>query len=144
MSKANAFVKSMDSNKAALVENATIHKDTHHVSFAVPEMPKGITPESLNAHEKYVNEISVAARAALSEIAVAQYPETNVLDWDGELKLCDGITITANTSLKTVVGEETMYGVTDMSVDHLFSDELTGWYDNFQSANVERAKKLFD
>lgn len=144
MSKANAFAKSMDSLKAELVKNATIHKDTHHVSFAVPTLPKGITPESLTLHNDFTNQVSVAAEAALMDIAVEQYPESKVLDWDGELKLIPGIDITATAMLKQTVGEEDIYGMTDVCVDHLFNEELSIWYDGFTDVNVDRAKKLFD
>ena len=144
MSKANAFAKTMDSSKAELVKNATIHKDTHHVAFTVPTLPKGITAESLTLHNDFINQVSVATEAALSEIAITQYPDTKVTDWDGELNLIPGIDITATVMLKTTVGEESMYGITDLCVDHTFNEELSIWYDEFQDVNQERAKKLFD
>lgn len=144
MSKANAFAKTMESSIAELVKNATIHKDTHHVAFATPTLPKGITAESLTLHNDFVNQVSVAAEAALSEIAIAQYPDTKVTDWDGELSLVPGIDITATAMLKTTVGEETMYGITDLCVDHVFNEELSSWYGEFQGVNQDRVKKLFD
>ncbi len=144
MSKANAFAKTMDSTIAQLVKDATIHKDTHHVELKLSSLPKGITEDSLTLHQDFVNQISVATEAALTEIAVNQYPETKVLDWDAELNLVPGINITATTNLKTCVGEETMYGISDLSVDHMYNEELSLWYDNFQNVNQERAKKLFD
>lgn len=144
MSKANAFAKSMDSSIAELVKNATIHKDTHHVAFTVPTLPKGITAESLTLHNDFVNQVSVATEAALSEIAIGQYPDTKVTDWDGELSLVPGIDITATVMLKTTVGEDTMYGTSDLCVDHTFNEELSVWYDEFLDVNQERVKKLFD
>lgn len=146
-----AFGKVMDSRVEDLVKNAEVHKDTHHISFKVPEaltekkeIKFGSEVEVLEHAVDLVNGYGLAVEAAVSNIAHDQFADTKQEIWDGRLALFDGLTMNSDTRLREVVGEETLFGTTQTFVDHPHSQDMVNWYSSFQEVNVERAKKLFD
>lgn len=138
------FGKVMDAQVKELVENAEVHKDTHHISFKQPTLPKGITVDSLETHVNYINQTGLAVEAATTQISHDLFAETKHEHWDGRLELFSGLTFNADSHLREVVGEETLFGGSQLFVDHPHSQEMVDWYSNFSTVNAERAKKLFD
>lgn len=145
MSKANkAFGKIVTAQKDALIKNAEVHKETHHIGFKLEEYPEGITPESLASHTNFINQSSLAVEAATFELGTTHFADTKHEAWDGRLELAPGVIINSSAHLREVVGEDTLYGTTQSYVDHPHSQDMVDWYASFRDTNMERAKKLFD
>ena len=125
------------------VESAEVHKETGAVVFKAPEFPKGITPASLKDHVDFINQTSVVTGAALSEIALDNYPESKMEKWTGELDLVDGLTISSGYQVREVVGDDTAYGVSEVFVDYDYGQALSDWHTEFAQVNADRAADLF-
>lgn len=152
MSKVNkAFGKVMDTRIEDLVKGATIHKETHHITFAVPEeltAEKEIcfknNLEVVQHAVGLVNGYGLAIEAATTQIAHDQFTDTKQERWDGSLKAFDGLTFNSDVRLREVVGDDTIFGAAETFIDHPHSVEMVTWYSDFATVNEERAKKLFD
>jgi hypothetical protein len=146
-----AFGKTMDARIEDLVKNAEVHKDTHHISFKVPESMTekkelcfGSEVEVLAHAVDTINGYGLAVEAATTKIAHEQFPETKQEIWDGRLAMFDGLTMNSDVRLREVVGEDTLFGTTQTFIDHPHSQDMVNWYAQFQEVNADRAKKLFD
>ena len=141
----------MDSRVEALVKGAKIHKETHHIGFAIPEElseKKDLCFKSnlevIEHAVDLVNGYGLAVEAATTQIAHEQFADTKQERWDGSLKAFDGLTFNSDVRLREVVGEDTIYGSAETFIDHPHSVEMVTWYSDFAAVNEERAKKLFD
>lgn len=151
-SKVNkAFGKVMDSRVEALVKGATVHKDTHHITYALPEeltekqdFKFKNNLEVVQHAVDLVNGYGLAVEAATTQIAHDQFADTKVERWDGHLKAFDGLTFNSDVRLREVIGEDTIYGAAETFIDHPHSVDMVTWYSDFAAVNEERAKKLFD
>ncbi|QZA70753.1 hypothetical protein AH04_280 [Erwinia phage AH04] len=144
MSQNKPFGKIQDARVKELVENAEIHKDTHHITF---KTPASLSPEKIDQMKESVTLINgwgLAVEAATNEIAHTQFPETKQESWDGRLSLFDGLTMNADARLKETIGDDTIFGGTQLFIDHPHSQDMVDWYSTFTETNIERAKKLFD
>lgn len=144
MSQNKPFGKVQDARVKELIDNAEIHKDTHHISFKIPA---SLTEEKLDQVKESVeliNGLGLAVEAAATEIAHTHFPETKHETWDARLSLFDGLTMNADIRLKETVGEDTVFGGSSLFIDHPHTQEMVDWYSTFTEKNVERAKKLFD
>lgn len=151
MSQNKPFAKVQEARIQGLVKNAEIHKDTHHITFAVPEELTEKKEIKFNSELEVVehavdliNGFGLAVEGAVNEIAHDHFADTKHETWDGRLSLFDGLTMNADVRLKEVVGEDTIYGGSQLFVDHPHSQDMVNWYSEFAASNVERAKKLFD
>lgn len=151
MSQNKPFGKIQDARVKDLVEHAEIHKDTHHISFKVPEsltekkeLKFGSEVEVVEHAVGLINGYGLAVEAATTEIAHSQFPETKQEIWDGRMSLFDGLTMNADVRLKEVIGEDTIYGGSSLFIDHPHTQEMVDWYSTFAETNATRAKKLFD
>lgn len=139
------FNNNMTSLINSLTGAATVHKETGAISFEAPKdfFPKGITQDSLDLHVGFINNAGVAMEAAVSELAISNYPDSKLLKWDGELNL-GSLTLSAGIQLQEELeGQDPMYGITQSFTDYRFSDELQNWYGEFADANKSRAAALF-
>lgn len=152
MSKVNkGFGKVMNAQVDDLVKNASIHKDTHHIGFAIPESFTEKKDykfkndvEVIDYAVDRINGLGLAVEVATANIAAEQYPETKEEAWDSRLELFPGLTFNSDARLREVVGEDTVFGTTQTFIDHPHSEELVGWYSEFREANIARATKLFE
>lgn len=139
------FNNNMTSLINSLTGAATVHKETGAITFETPKdfFPKGITQDSLNLHVNFINNAGVAMEAAVSELAITNYPEAKLTKWDGELDLgC--LTLNAGIQLQEELeGQDPMFGITQSFTDYRFSDDLNTWYGDFAEANRTRAAALF-
>lgn len=121
MSNVNkAFGKMMDSRVEALVKGAKVHKETHHITYAIPEeftAEKEIcfknNLEVVQHAVDLVNGYGLAVEAATTQIAHDQFADTKQERWDGQLKAFDGLTFNSDVRLREVVGEDTLFGVSE-------------------------------
>jgi hypothetical protein len=144
MSKVNkGFGKIQDARVKELVENAEIHKDTHHITFKLPTELSD-KADQIKESINLINGYGLAVEAATFQIAHDQFGETKQEHWDGRLGLFDGLTFNSDTQLRDVIGEDTIFGGSQTFIDHPHSQEMIDWYGTFRETNIERAKKLFD
>lgn len=144
MSQNKPFGKVQDARVKELVDNAEVHKDTRHITFKTPASLTEKKLDQMKESVELINGWGLAVEAATTEIAHTQFPDTKLESWDGRLSLFDGLTMNADVRLKEVVGEETIFGGSQLFIDHPHSQDMVDWYSNFTEKNVERAKKLFD
>jgi len=151
MSKNKGFGKIQDARVKDLVENAEIHKETHHISYKLPASlteKKELKFDSEVAVVEHavdlINGYGLAVEAATTEIAHTQFPETKHESWDGRLEFYQGLTFNSDARLREVVGEDTLYGTTQTFIDHPHNQDMVNWYAEFRDVNVARATKLFD
>lgn len=144
MSQNKPFGKVQDARVKELVENAEIHKDTHHISFKMPSFLDEEKLGQLKESVELINGLGLAVEAATTKIAHEQFPETKQEIWDGRLSVFDGLTMNADIRLRETVGEDTIYGNSQLFIDHPHSQDMVDWYSTFSESNAELAKKLFD
>lgn len=144
MSKNKPFGKVQEARIKELVDNAEIHKDTHHISYKLPASLTNEKLEQLKESVETINGWGLAVEAATNEIAQTQFPETKHEHWDGRLSMFDGLTMNSDAHLREVIGEDTIYGGSQLFIDHPHSQDMVDWYSTYAEVNVERAKKLFD
>lgn len=152
MSKVNkTFGNIQDERIKGLIDNAEIHKETHHISFKVPteltekkELKFGSEVEVVEHAVGVINGYGLAVERAVTEIGHQQFADTKHETWDGRLALFEGLTMNADVRLREVIGEDTIYGGSQLFIDHPHTQEMVDWYSNYQESNAERAKKLFD
>lgn len=135
--------KLMKKSVAGLVKDAEVHKETGVVVFKAPELPKGITSDSLGQHVNFINQMSVASDLALGQISNEQYPDSKQAKWTSELQLVDGLKISSGYQVQEVVGEETLYGISETFVDYNYGEELSAFHSEFAQINADRAAELF-
>lgn len=150
MSTNKPFGKTMEARIKELVDNAEIHKDTHHIGFKLPaelsekkELKFGSEVEVIEHAVDVINGYGLAVEAATFEIGQNQFPETKIEAWDGRLNMFEGLTINSDVHLREVVGEDTIYGATQTFIDHPHTQEMVDWYSSFRDRNVELATNLF-
>lgn len=151
MTKQNkAFGKLTEERIKELVGNAEVHKETHHISFQVPEaltekkeIKFGTQLEVVEHAVDLINGYGLAVEGATNELAHTHFPDSKHETWDGRLQLFEGMTINSDVRLREVVGEETLYGTTQTFIDHPHSQEMVDWYSGFRDRNVELAQTLF-
>lgn len=150
MSTNKPFGKTMEARIKDLVDNAEIHKDTHHIGFKLPtelsekkELKFDSEVEVIEHAVDVINGYGLAVEAATFEIGQSQFPETKIEAWDGRLNMFEGLTINSDVHLRDVVGEDTIYGATQTFIDHPHSQEMVDWYSSFRDRNVELATNLF-
>jgi hypothetical protein len=144
MSKNKPFGKVLEKNRDALVKDATIYGETHHIDFK----PEAIfTKEQVGTIKEAVDLInggSLAVLAATDEINHQQFGETKHEHWTGRLEVCDGVTINVDSRGREVIGEDTLYGTSQVFVDYPHTQDMVDWYSNYAGVNAERFQKLFD
>jgi hypothetical protein len=144
MSQNKPFGKVQDARVKELVDNAEIHKDTHHISFKMPSFLTTEKIDQLKESVELINGLGLAVEAATTEIAHNQFADTKQETWDSRLSVFDGLTMNADVRLRETVGEDTIYGGSQLFIDHPHSQDMVDWYSTYSESNVERAKKLFD
>lgn len=150
MSTNKPFGKTMEARIKDLVDNAEIHKDTHHIAFQLPselsekkELKFGSEVEVIEHAVDLVNGYGLAVEAATFEIGQNQFADTKIEAWDGRLAMFEGLTINSDARLREVVGEDTIFGATQTFIDHPHSQDMVDWYSAFRDRNVELATNLF-
>lgn len=143
MSVNKGFGKSIEKVVNQLVANAEIHNETHHIAFKTPDLPKGITEQSLENHVNFLNNTQLAVEVATNQIAAEQYPETKHEAWDSRLDLYGIATVASDVRLREEVEGQASFGISTSSLCHPFSDEATNWYGDWVATNAARAEALF-
>lgn len=146
MSLNNEYAELMGNGVTSLVEHHNYNKATNHVTFdpAKLEMPKGVTPESLQTHVNYINNTSGQVREATAQIARTQYAEnpklTNV---DGTLEI-GGVVFNSQHHLKQSIGEDAyLFGHSTTQVSYQHSADHADWLSEHDQINIDLATKLF-
>jgi hypothetical protein len=146
MSLNNEYAKLMGNGVDSLVENHNYNKATNHVTFDAEkvELPKGITPESLQAHVGFINNTSGQVREATAVIARNEYANNNKLTTvDGTLDL-HGVVFNSQHHLKQTIGEDAhLYGHSTTQVTYHHSEDHANWMAEQDRVNVDMATKLF-
>lgn len=140
------FGESMGAGIKNLVDNHKFHKATSHVEFDASKlaMPEGITPDSIETHANYINNLALQAEAATSEISRKLYGEDNKLTTlDSTLKLGTALDINSTHHLRQQVGDEFIYGVHTTAVDFHHSQVQADWLSSNRAADQDLAAKLF-
>ncbi|WNV45944.1 hypothetical protein [Aeromonas phage AerS_266] len=135
--------KLMKKSVDTLVKNAEIHKETGAVIFKAPDLPKGMTNDTLTQAVDFINQMSVASDVALGQISNEQYPDSKQTKWSSELQLVDGLKISSGYQVQEVVGEETLYGIGETFVDYNYGEDLSAFHAEFAQINADRAAELF-
>jgi len=128
-----------------LVENSTYDKATNHATFDASklELPEDITPESMQAHVTYINQLSGQVEVATSQIARDQFADNNKLTTiDGTLDF-GGFTVNSQHHLQQQVGDDFIHGVSTTAIDYYHSEEQTDWLQEHRDSAASLAAKLF-
>lgn len=146
MSLNNEYAELMGNGVASLVEHHNYNKGSNHVTFdsSKVEMPKGVTPESLQTHVNYINNTSGQVREAVAQIARSQYAENDKLTKvDGTLEI-GGVTFNSEHHLKQSIGEDAwLFGHSTTQVTYQHSSEHADWLAEQDQVNIDLATKLF-
>ncbi|UVD32201.1 hypothetical protein [Vibrio phage phiKT1028] len=133
-----ALVKSM-------TENGEYNKGTNVVVFDADklEMPKGITSESIESHVNYLNQVSGAVEVATANMARDLHKDNEELNnLEGTLSI-PGVTFNSEHTLRTEIGEETLYGGSTTITDFVHTEEAADWLAEQRASNETLARKLF-
>ena len=123
MSLNQEYTEAQNAAVKQLVENSTFEKATNHAVFDASklELPEDITPESMQAHVTYINQLSGQVEVATSQIARDQFADNNKLTTiDGTLDF-GGFTINSQHHLKQQVGDDFLHGISSTAIDYYLS-----------------------
>lgn len=139
------FGEEMEAGVKRLVENNEFNKSTNHVTFKADaiEFPKGITPDSLNEHVNFVNNLSAQVEVATGQLARDRWNDNNELTTVDATLNFGGVTINSQHHLKQQVGDDHLYGQATTAVDYTHSAEAAEWLQTQRTASQEAATKLF-
>jgi len=145
MSLNKEYTAAQDAAVKDLVENVTYNKATNHATFdaAKLELPEDITPESMQAHVSYINQLSGQVEVATAQVAREQFADNNKLTTiDGTLDF-GGFTINSQHHLQQQVGDDHLYGISTTAIDYYHSEEQTDWLQEHRDQHVTLATALF-
>jgi hypothetical protein len=145
MSLNQEYTEAQNAAVKQLVENSTFEKATNHAVFDASklELPEDITPESMQAHVTYINQLSGQVEVATSQIARDQFADNNKLTTiDGTLDF-GGFTINSQHHLKQQVGDDFLHGISSTAIDYYHSEEQTDWLQEHRDNATSLAAKLF-
>lgn len=144
MTKTTDFTKALEKHNKSLYDNHTYHAETRHIHFdeKAVEFPKGITVDSLNKHNEFVHNLTIAVEDTTAKIARDEYEKDNKIQFvDGSLQIGNLNIQSHHTIWDDVEGNKEHGNSYTAAKHHLGHDEAIV---TMKEKNKELAKSLFE